>query len=58
MKGSVGLAVAFATFGAFVGEVGGLTVLLVYWYKRKGHLQRQIEENKVNHQLPLSSMDK
>lgn len=58
MKGSVGLAVAFATFGAFVGALGGLTVLLVYWYKRKGHLQRQIEENKVNHQLPLSSMYK
>ncbi|WNF36115.1 polysaccharide biosynthesis protein [Bacillaceae bacterium IKA-2] len=58
LNGSVALAVAFATFGAFVGALGGLTVLLIYWYKRKGYLQKQIEKSKVNHQMPLSSMYK
>lgn len=58
MNGSVGVAVAFATFGAFVGALGALTVLLVYWFKRKKYLQREIEQSKVNHLLPLSSMYK
>ncbi|OIJ09252.1 cell division protein [Anaerobacillus arseniciselenatis] len=58
MNGSIGLAVAFATFGAFVGALGGLTVLLIYWYKRKESLNKQIEESKTNHQLPLRSMYK
>jgi O-antigen/teichoic acid export membrane protein len=58
MNGSIGLAVAFATFGAFVGALGGLTVLLIYWFKRKKHFQQQILESPVNHNLPLSSMYK
>ncbi|OIJ12475.1 cell division protein [Anaerobacillus alkalilacustris] len=58
MNGSVGLAVAFATFGAFVGALGGLTVLLIYWFKRKDNINKQIQESKVNHQLPLRTMYK
>lgn len=58
MNGSIGLAVAFATFGAFVGALGGLTVLLIYWFKRKKYFERQYQESKVNHNLPLSSIYK
>lgn len=58
MNGSIGLAVAFATFGAFVGALGGLTVLLIYWYKRKDNFNQQLLESKVNHQIPLKEMYK
>lgn len=58
MNGSIGLAVAFATFGAFIGALGGLTVLLIYWFKRKKHFDKQYQESKVNHNLPLSSIYK
>ncbi|WP_306301330.1 oligosaccharide flippase family protein [Thalassobacillus sp. C254] len=33
--GELGTAVGFATFGAFVGGIGALAVLLYYWKKRK-----------------------
>ncbi|MFN7250548.1 MAG: oligosaccharide flippase family protein [Anaerobacillus sp.] len=56
MNGSIGVAVAFATFGAFVGALGGMTVLLIYWFKRKKYFHKQYQESKVNHNLPLSSM--
>ncbi|MBU8905273.1 putative polysaccharide biosynthesis protein [Desertibacillus haloalkaliphilus] len=57
-QGEVGLAVGFATFGAFVGALGGLAVLLTYWFKRKKYLDRQVEESTVNQQLPLTKMYK
>lgn len=57
-SGSVGLAVAFATFGAFVGALGGFAVLLTYYFKRKKHFDKEIRESKVNHELPLKSMYK
>lgn len=58
MEGSLGLAVAFATFGAFVGALGGLIVLLFYWFKRVGDLNKQLEISKVKERMPLSSMYK
>ncbi|RXI98646.1 polysaccharide biosynthesis protein [Anaerobacillus alkaliphilus] len=58
MNGSIALAVAFATFGAFVGALGGLTVLLYYWFRRRVHLNNQLLESKVNHHLPLTSIYK
>ena len=58
MNGSIGLAVAFATFGAFVGALGGLTVLLIYWYKRRDHLNKKMKESESNQHLPLRSMYK
>ncbi|MCD8509963.1 MAG: polysaccharide biosynthesis protein [Bacillus sp. (in: Bacteria)] len=56
--GELGTAVGFATFGAFVGALGGLSVLLVYWMKRKNYIQQQIETSKVDHQIPLKKMYK
>ncbi|MFV8827647.1 putative polysaccharide biosynthesis protein [Alkalihalobacterium sp. APHAB7] len=55
-QGGIGLAVGFATFGAFVGALGGLAVLLIYWFKRKELLNRQMSESTVDHQIPLKSM--
>ncbi|WP_144593716.1 putative polysaccharide biosynthesis protein [Priestia flexa] len=45
--GSLALAVGFATMGAFVGALGGLAVLLWYWKKRKPHLDKMVQEQKV-----------
>lgn len=58
MKKDVGLAVGFATFGAFVGALGALTVLLIYWFKRKEGLNELVAESTVNHQIPLKEMYK
>lgn len=56
--GELGTAVGFATFGAFVGALGGLAVLLVYWKKRWQGLRKQIETSTVDHQIPLTKMYK
>ncbi|PYZ93818.1 cell division protein [Salipaludibacillus keqinensis] len=58
LDGELGTAVGFATFGAFVGALGGLAVLLYYWKKRWTGLQKQIEESTVDHQIPLPKMYK
>lgn len=56
--GKMATAVGFATFGAFVGALGGLAVLLFYWKKRAPTLQKQIDESTVDHQIPLGKMYK
>ncbi len=56
--GGLGTAVGFATFGAFVGGVGGLAVLLVYWKKRQAGLHKQVVESTIDHQIPLPKMYK
>lgn len=58
MHGSITAAVAVATFGAFVGGLGGLVVLIRYWMKRKHHLDRMLNESTVNHNIPLIEMYK
>ncbi|WP_078430089.1 putative polysaccharide biosynthesis protein [Alkalihalobacterium alkalinitrilicum] len=55
-QGNIGTAVGFATFGAFVGALGGLGVLLVYWFKRRTLLNVQMEGSTVDHQIPLKKM--
>ncbi|TMW71789.1 putative polysaccharide biosynthesis protein [Alteribacter natronophilus] len=57
-NGELGTAIGFATFGAFVGALGGLAVLGVYFMKRRDNFQTQIEESTTDHQIPLSSMYK
>ncbi|WP_096436257.1 putative polysaccharide biosynthesis protein [Alteribacter populi] len=57
-NGELGTAVGFATFGAFIGALGGLAVLITYWIKRRGNFQKQIEESVVDHQIPLPKMYK
>ncbi|WP_242225349.1 polysaccharide biosynthesis protein [Bacillus cereus group sp. BfR-BA-01380] len=40
-KGSTALAVGVATFGAFVGAVAGLGILIAYYLKRRRHLKKK-----------------
>ncbi|PGZ97552.1 transporter [Bacillus pseudomycoides] len=40
-KGSTSLAVGVATFGAFVGAVAGLGILIGYYIKRRRHLKKK-----------------
>jgi O-antigen/teichoic acid export membrane protein len=51
-------AVAFATFAAFIGAIGGLAVLIWYWKSRKPHLDEQLEQSTVDLNLPLVPMYK
>lgn len=46
LNGDLVMAVGYATFAAFVGAIGGLCVLMVYWFKRK-HKLLAMQENKV-----------
>ncbi|SFP53539.1 putative polysaccharide biosynthesis protein [Salibacterium halotolerans] len=56
--GERGTAVGFATFGAFVGGLGSLLVLIMYWKKRHRHLEREVEQSTVDHNISLPSMYK
>ncbi|MGG2015522.1 putative polysaccharide biosynthesis protein [Bacillus sp. S10(2024)] len=40
-KGSTAVAVGVATFGAFVGAVAGLGILIAYYLKRRRHLKKK-----------------
>ncbi|MFZ4450726.1 putative polysaccharide biosynthesis protein [Salibacterium aidingense] len=56
--GDRGTAVGFATFGAFVGGLGSLAVLLIYWKKRKPFIQKEMDHSTIDHQIPFTSMYK
>ncbi|MGY4689163.1 putative polysaccharide biosynthesis protein [Salibacterium sp. K-3] len=56
--GDRGTAVGIATFGAFVGGVGSLAVLLMYWRKRRRFLHEQLEKSTTDYNIPLSTMYK
>lgn len=57
-NGGLVLAIGYATFAAFVGAIGGLLVLLVYWIRRK-HTLQALQENKVaTKSMPLGLMFK
>ncbi|MBD8113714.1 putative polysaccharide biosynthesis protein [Priestia megaterium] len=47
VHGSLALAVGFATMGAFVGALAGLSVLIWYWKKRKPYLDKMVNEQTV-----------
>lgn len=53
MDGTISTAVAFATFGAFVGAIGSWAVLLYYWKKRKPHLDRQLKKQRMESQVSV-----
>ncbi|WP_062047660.1 polysaccharide biosynthesis protein [Bacillus sp. JCM 19034] len=58
MNGELGTAVGFATFGAFMGAVGGLIVLIIYWIKRRRYIHDQINNSTVDHKLSYKEMYK
>lgn len=57
-NGEIGTAIGFATFGAFVGGLAALGVLLYFWFKRKEFLNKQLEESTTRHDITLVSMYK
>jgi O-antigen/teichoic acid export membrane protein len=58
MEGSLVSAVSIATFAAFIGAIGGLAVLIWYWYKRKPHLDDLLQYDKGTVQISLKDMYK
>ncbi|GGE49034.1 cell division protein [Pullulanibacillus camelliae] len=56
--GSKVTGVAFVTFGAFMGAVAGLIVLIRYWVKRKPHLDQLQSQSHVTSRPALTSMYK
>ena len=45
--GTTVTAVGFATFSAFIGAVASLFVLIIYWNKRKHHLNHYIDHQRI-----------
>jgi O-antigen/teichoic acid export membrane protein len=58
MDGEVVTAVSIATFAAFIGAIGGLIVLIVYWYKRKTYLDELLLHDKGTVSISLVEMYK
>jgi O-antigen/teichoic acid export membrane protein len=58
MDGDEATAATYATFGAFVGAVGGLLVVFWYYRKRKPTLDRHLAESTVDHEVSLKDMYK
>ncbi|MDQ0208184.1 putative polysaccharide biosynthesis protein [Alkalicoccobacillus murimartini] len=56
--GDIGLAVGFATFGAFVGGLAGLAVLLYFLFKNRTNMLGLATTNASSKPLPLKSMYK
>lgn len=57
-NGSMASAVGFAAFSAFIGAIASAIVLIVYWQKRKGSIEKQISEQRVSHDVPLKQLFK
>ncbi|WP_044893347.1 putative polysaccharide biosynthesis protein [Bacillus alveayuensis] len=54
--GDLVTAVGYATFAAFVGAIGGLIVLLIYWFRRKHKLLAMQENTVPPSNIPLKQM--
>lgn len=58
MDGSMTTAIAVATFGAFVGGAASLALLIWYYFKRKPHLDKMLENNRGEVQISIKEMYK
>jgi O-antigen/teichoic acid export membrane protein len=58
LNGSLVTAISLSTFAAFVGALGGLGVLIWYWFKRKDALDELLQKDKGQLQPSLSDMYK
>jgi O-antigen/teichoic acid export membrane protein len=56
--GSIATAVGWATFAAFIGAIGGLAVLLWYWFKRKTQIDKLVKPRTQRSQISTWSMYK
>lgn len=55
---SIPTAVGFATFAAVIGALASCVVLLVFWRKRKPAIQKQIQQQRVTHDIPKKDLVK
>lgn len=51
LDGTIATAVGFATFGAFIGAIGSWVILLLYWKKRKPHLDKFVRMQRIESQI-------
>lgn len=58
MDGDLSTAIGFATFAAFIGALGSLLILVWYWFKRKRHLDKLLEQDKGNVEVSYKDMYK
>ncbi|MGP9042798.1 putative polysaccharide biosynthesis protein [Cytobacillus kochii] len=58
MEGDLVTAVSVATFAAFIGGIGSLAVLFIYWYKRKPYLDQLLAKDKGTMDISLTDMYK
>jgi O-antigen/teichoic acid export membrane protein len=58
LEGSLVTAVSVATFAAFVGALGGLVILIWYWWKRKPYLDNLLKRDRGQVALSLKEMYK
>ncbi|TXC90276.1 polysaccharide biosynthesis protein [Metabacillus litoralis] len=58
LNGDLVLAIGYATFAAFVGAIGGLLVLLVYWIRRKHSLLAMQTEAVESEPIPIGTLFK
>jgi O-antigen/teichoic acid export membrane protein len=47
LNGTVAEAIGVSTFAAFVGAIGGLAILIWYWFTRRNHLDELLKQQKV-----------
>ncbi|WP_404444649.1 polysaccharide biosynthesis protein [Sutcliffiella horikoshii] len=45
LNGDMTVAIGFATFAAFIGAIGGLAILVWYWFSRKKNLDSMLEKD-------------
>lgn len=57
-EGSLPTAIGYATFGAFIGAVAGLAILVWYWFSRKKHLDTLLEKDKGTMDISYKEMYK
>ncbi|MFS0822348.1 putative polysaccharide biosynthesis protein [Bacillus sp. 1P02SD] len=58
MAGERVFAVGLATFGAFIGALGGLAVLIWYWFKRKPYLDEMLAKSRRQTDMTTKEMFK
>lgn len=56
LGGTIVQAVQVATFSAFIGAIGGMAVLVWYWYKRRPYLNAMLVEDKGEIELSYKDM--
>ncbi|MBP1947853.1 putative polysaccharide biosynthesis protein [Virgibacillus litoralis] len=57
-NGTIATAVGFATFAAVIGALASCVVLFIYWRKRKPDIQKQVQQQRVKHDIPKKDLIK